>query len=321
MDRTNPLEVARAVAGLNVWDKVRIHNWALVPQMSDEPVIVTVPPPEKRKEVAGRLLLIPGFRIFREFMVLLRVPDAGVAMNPADLRHYEMVAAKNGYVEVVCCEPGYVPRAPQGDEAKYVASLLYECYGLMMRFEENPGLPKKFIDKNAMFARKEITEGNWQDGPLVCPNDSKIVFEENVCIDGKLRDEAVKLPIIPGEIWEVEFAMFPMFQTKDPKPRFLYIFAAVNAATGEKMCWDKMSVDLNETGDNGLLHMWEKLASRVLNAIKRCGRTPAELHVRSQRMMRFLRPLGMFLPFKIVQHSHLPQVEKAFEEVIKTGRI
>ncbi len=321
MDKTNPLDVARAIAGLNVWDKVRAHNWALVPQMSDVPIIATVPPPEKRQDVAGRLLLIPGFKIFRRFMVLLRVPDVGVAMNPMDFRHYEMVAAKNGYVEVVCCEPGYVPRVPQGEEAKYVASLLYECYGLMMRFEENPELPKTFIDRNAMFARKEITEGNWQDGPLACPNDNKVVFEEKVRIDEKLRDAVVKLPLMPAEVWEVDFAMFPMFQTKDPKPRFLYIFAAVNAATGEKVCWDKMSVDQNEPGDDGLLHMWEKLAMRVLNAINRCGHAPGELHVRSQRMMRFMRPLGMHLPFKIVQHSKLPQVEKAFGEVIRTGRI
>ncbi len=321
MDKTNPLEVARAIAGLNVWDKVRAHNWALVPQMSDVPVIATVAPLEKRQDVAGRLLLIPGFKIFHEFMIMIRVPDAGVAMNPTDFRHYELVAAKSGYVEVVSCAPGYVPRVPQGEEAKYVASLLYECYGLMMRFEENPELPKKFIDKNAMFARKEITEGNWRDGPLACPNANRIVFEENVRIDEKLRDGAVKLPLIPGEVWEVDFAMFPMFQTKDAKPRFLYIFAVVNAATGEKICWDKISVNQNEPVDDGLLRIWERLASRVLNAINKNGHAPGALHVRSQRMMRFMRPLGMFLPFKIVQYSKLPQTEKAFGEVIRTGRI
>ena len=64
MDTHNPYEIAAAIAELNVWDKVSAHNWALVPQTSEEPYIVTAGPEKDRDKgpVVGRLLLFPQLR-------------------------------------------------------------------------------------------------------------------------------------------------------------------------------------------------------------------------------------------------------------------
>ena len=92
----------------------------------------------------------------------------------------------------------------------------------------------------------------------------------------------------------------------------------MNADTGEKMVWERMSVDGKE---NGLLRLWEGHAQRLLNAFIAAGRVPGELHVRSGRVMRFLRPLGMQLPFKIVQLSKQPALESVINLAVQTRKV
>ena len=41
MDKTDPYDITRAIAALNPWERASRHNWALVPQTSAEPFIVT----------------------------------------------------------------------------------------------------------------------------------------------------------------------------------------------------------------------------------------------------------------------------------------
>jgi hypothetical protein len=77
-----------------------------------------------------------------------------------------------------------------------------------------------------------------------------------------------------------------------------------------------MSVD--GTSD-GLQHLWEKHSERLLNAILEYGSVPKEIRVRSPRVMRFIRPLGMHIPFKISQYEKLPAIEVYFKEVIAKG--
>ena len=69
MDKTDPYEITRALAALNPWGRAAKHNWALVPQTSAEPFVVTAVDERKNAgPVAGRLLLFPGFATFRDFM-------------------------------------------------------------------------------------------------------------------------------------------------------------------------------------------------------------------------------------------------------------
>ena len=112
--------------------------------------------------------------------------------------------------------------------------------------------------------------------------------------------------------------MVPAYQTREKRSRFLYILAAVDSATGERRVWEKMSVD-GKPG--GLKRMWEAHAQRVLDRILVEGRIPGALHVRSPRMARFLRPLGMQLPFKLVQFAKLPALEATLELAIRSNTI
>ena len=172
--------------------------------------------------------------------------------------------------------------------------------------------------EKAMFARKEVVEGVWMDGPLRMPEETVVEQVEQVNLKKTVCDQAKSLPLYPKEIWELDFVLLPSYRTAGPNPRFLYLLVAVNAESGERMVWERLTVDGKE---GGLLRLWSGHAQRVLDAVVRLGRVPGEIHMRSGRVMRFLRPLGLQLPFKLVQHAKLPSLESVLNLSIQTGKV
>ena len=319
MDKTDPYDITRAIAALNPWERAIKHNWALVPQTSAEPFIVSAVDERKTPgPVAGRLLLFPGFTTFRDFVITRQMKDYGVAMGPMDFRHYEAVGLKNGDVEIFVYEPGYVPVSPSSEDRKLLAPLLHECYGILLRMEENPDLPLAYVEKKAMFARKEVVDGVWIDGPFVLPGEEVVQQTESVALAKETCAKAKALPVFPKEIWEVDFAMIPSYHTPEPRPRFLYLLCAVNAESGERMVWERLSVDGKE---DGLKRMWEGHAQKLLDGIVKWGRVPGQIHVRSGRVMRFIRPLGLQLPFKLVRHEKLPSLDAVLNLAVRTRKV
>jgi len=309
LDRNSPIEVARAIGALDVWGIAAAHNWALVSQLADEPFFATVNA-SREGPVRGRLLLFPGFKAFREYMLSRRIPDFGVATTPMDFPHLEAVALAGGKAEIFSYSPGRVPMPPDDSEKMLLGPLLYATYGLMMRMEEDPGLLTRYSDQEAMFSLKEGLDGRWHDAPLKLPQEPNPVWQENVSLDRKKCEAAGRLPFARDEKWEADFVLAPMFRTNEAHPRFLYILAAVDSETRRRAVWMKMSVG---DGPDALKKMWEGHAQRFLDAILSAGRIPGEIHVRSSRFARFLRPLGMQLPFKLVQHAKLPALTAALD--------
>ena len=84
------------------------------------------------------------------------------------------------------------------------------------------------------------------------------------------------------------------------------------------MVWDRLSVDGKA---DGLKRLWEGHAQRLLNGVVAWGRVPGQIHVRSGRMMRFIRPLGLQLPFKLVQHAKLPALDSVVDLAIQTKKV
>jgi len=319
MNEKDPYELTRAIAALNPWERAARHNWALVPQTSAEPFIVTaVDERDKPGPVAGRLILFPGFATFRDFVITRQVNDYGVEMGPVDFRHYEAVGITTGEPEIFVYEPGFVPQPPTSEERALLAPLLNECYGLLLRMEEQPDLPLAYVEQKAMFARKEVVDGVWVDGPFRLQEEETIQQTEQVSLERSACAKAKTLPVFPKEIWEIDFVMVPAYHTPGPRPRFLYLLVAVNAESGERMVWERLSVD-GKPG--GLKRLWEGHAQRLLDAMVKWGRVPGEIHVRSGRVMRFLRPLGLQLPFKLVRHAKLPALESVVGLAVQTKKV
>ena len=315
MDRTNPDEIAMAIARLDAWERVGGRNWAIVTYGSDRPFIVSVVVGDG-KPVSGRLLVFAGLETFRDYMISRQFPDYGVATGPTDFLHYEMFAAKDGSVELFSYRPGFMPLKPDAAERGALAPILYESYGLFLRMEENPELMTMYAEEGAMFSRTEIAGGKWKDAPLPVPKNETVQCTEKVSVDRKTLDTVATYAVKTDTVWEVDFLFYPQFHTVESRPRLLYLLVAVDAATGERRLWQKLSV-----GDSkdALLHMWEGLAARLLKRVDEFGAVPGEIKIRSRRVARFLRPLGMKLPWKMSIHSKLPALEKVVHAQLEKG--
>ena len=323
MSTTTLEEDAKSIVALNAWSKAAAYNWVLVPQTSEEPIIVHVDA-KSNGPVAGRLMFFPGFAAYRDFALLLQAPDLGLALSPLDVTHWELVGLTDGRYEIHSFRTGFVPHLVDKEEQTFLAPLVHECRGLLMRFEEDTELPAKYAADQAMFGRKEGLDGKWRDGPVPLPKEPPRPREERIALGSRECAVAARLPFNENESWEVDFFGVPACRTEDPQPRIMYLFAAVDAQTGERRVWDRMSVPKNggtPEDAGGLKPMWESLAQRLLAAILRHGRIPGAVNVRSGRMARFLRPLGLQIPFRLVQHGKLPALDAALANAFKTKTV
>ena len=314
MSTKSPQEIAESISKLLLWDGRTEFSWGLVPQSTEFPYIGQIVP-EKEGAIKGRVMLFPGFQVFRDFLMTRQFSDYGVYTSLFDVPHYSVILPRKGKAQCALYEPGFLPKEIGSDsDDPLFRSLLVQTYGLLMRFEGDAKIANSFAKDQSIFSRKEISQNNWVDGPLRVPSAIHVI-EERIAFKKSDSEKAAALPQ-SGETWEVEFAMFPQFRTAEPRPRFLYVFAGVDSSTGEKRFCHKMSVDGKP---DGLRRLWEKHAERLLESILKYGKTPAEIRVRSPRVMRFLRPLGMHLPFKLSQYEKLPAIERYFKERVSLG--
>lgn len=318
MDKNNIDEVAKAIAALKVWKKASKYNWALVSELFDKPLIAAVNP-TPQGPIAGRLLLFNGFLAHRDFLIFRQNPDLSFATSPIDFDHYEVIGLKDGSAEIYDYRPGFIPVHPDAETRALLVPVIYECYGLMLRIDEDPELPALYMKDQALFSRREGLDGKWHDAPLRPPNLDTVTWTERVGLDRVKCAQAVRLNMEPEEVWEADFTQMPLYRTDDRQARMMFLFAAVDAKTGERRVWQKLAVDPS-IPRNGTLDamkpLWESLAAHVLDGVIRRGKVPSAIYVRNQRMMRFLRPLGLQLPFKLVLHREMPQLTAVVNRAI-----
>lgn len=303
--------IARKIIALDAWDRGIACNWAVVAQMEDAPVFVATVVEKRSKDgevLRRRLLLVPGAHAYGELMILTGVPGMGVASTPADISHFELSVGPSGEFGFFVLNPGFVPRVPTDEERRRFAPILYECLGVFMRMEENPDFLFKYREQEAIFSRTEGLDGKWHDAPLKI-GVSKTTYVENIGFAKDAVEKAATLPM-NGD-WELDMLTFPGVHTNDAEPKILYLFAAVDRNTMERRVWRKLVV---ESKVDGLKKIWEGHAQRLLESMLAGGTVPASISVRSERMARFIRPLGMKLPFKLVQHSKLPALDAAVKD-------
>ena len=323
VDKSNIDEVAKAIAALNLWKKAAKYNWALVSELFDKPLIAAVNP-TPNGPIAGRLMLFNGFAAHRDFLIFRQNPDLSFATSPIDFDHYEVIGLKDGSAEIFDYRPGFIPVHPDAETRALLAPVIYECYGLMLRIDEDPELPAAYRGEKALFSRREGLDGKWRDAPLAPPDLNTMTWTERIGLDRTKCAQGARLDMAPEEAWEVDFAQMPLYRTEDRQARMMFLLAAVDVKTGERRVWQKLAVapsaPRNGTLD-ALKPLWESLAAHVLDGVLAYGKVPGALHVRSQRMMRFLRPLGLQLPFKLVLHHELPRLAVAVNQAIQARTV
>lgn len=303
MERT-PEEIGRKMNALGLWAEFGRFTWAVRLNGFAIPYFCTVARGDGRP-VETRFMMLEGWQTLHDFVRTGHDHNYGYYSNPMELPHYELVILRNGETKIFRHDPGYFPRALNERERVLCTRILWEAYGLLLRFESERELPLKFADEKAMFARVEDDAGVWRDEPLPIPQPPPYV--ERISFEKADLARAKDLPFAAEESLDVDFRLLPNVTTKEARPRCCYLLAAVDSKTGEQVVWHKMSVN----ADCGLKTLWEAMAPRLLKHLLSRGRIPGELRLVSGRVFRMLRPLGESLSFKLSLHDSLPQLESA----------
>lgn len=293
-------EIGAKMDALGVWDTIASYNWAIKPKGSVFPYFCQLLKTGDDTPIKNRFLMLEGWQTLHDY-VCMRVDESyGFYTSPMEMPHYELVTLKTGECKVFRHDAGYMPHEATETQKEFVARILWEAYGVMMRIESDRNLPLKFTGEQAIFARVEGSDGMWCDEPLVIPPPRPYV--EKVAFAKDDITKAKDLPIMTGERMELDFRICMGIMTKEPRPRTIYELLAVNSATGEKIIDSRTSMH----PELGLKGMWESVAPQILKALIGYGRIPGEIAVKSQRLFRMLRPLCIELPFKLSIHDSLP---------------
>lgn len=289
---------------LGLWKKLLSHTWAIRPAKTVLPYFCTVMAGDNAL-VAWRFLMLEGWQTLHDFVHTRADRWYGFYSTPMELPHFELVVTRADGVKLFRHDPGYVPRELKETERPLVRKLLWESYGLMMRAEGDERLFLRYADEQAMFARAESAAGGWSDAPLaIAPAPPHV---EKISIAKADAAAAKDLPFAREEAIELDLRILPGVMTREARPRLCYGFIGIDAATGEKIIFDRLSVHPEE----GLKGLWQGLAERLLKHILARGRVPGEVKLVSGRLFRMLRPLTLHLPFKLSLHDSLPRLAAA----------
>lgn len=296
-------EIAARMEALGLWEPMLRWNWAIRPAGSVLPYFCTLLKGDGAL-VRMRLLLLVGWQTFHDFMRGRADPNWGFYSSPMELPHLELVFPVSGMLRFFRHAPGYMPVEASAADRALGERLLWQVLGLMMRLETDPKLPLRFAGEQAIFARIEKPDGNWEDAPLALVEPRPYV--ENVALSKDDLRVAKDLVMAKDDIVDVDFRMLPGLMTKETPPRCCYELLAVEASGGREVVRARVSI----SPDGGLKGLWESVPGQLLKALVRRGRFPGEIRVRSGRLFRLLRGLCTELPFRLSLHENLPTLVK-----------
>lgn len=300
----NPEQIAAKIDALGAWEAVLPYNWAVKLHGCALPYFCTVFK-DGGAPVRYRLLMVEGWQTFHDYVMYLRDRSFGYYCSPFEMPHYELIVG-DGIRQIARHDTGFVPRPPAEGERERVARILWESYGVMMRFESDRALPMKYAGERAMFARIETAPGTCVDGPLTIPPPRPYV--ERFALAKDLVGKAKDIPFAAGAVWEIDLRPVLSMVTREPRPRYAYRLLAVAETSGAIVFERAVSI----ASPTALKQLWESLPQEVLERIVAAHTVPGEIRVCSPRVFRALRALGMEIPFKLSLYEQLNRLEAAY---------
>ena len=300
-------EIGAKMDALGIWEILGPYNWAIKARGTVFPYFCTVLKGDDAP-VKVRFLLLEGWQTLHDYVHVRVDRNFGYCSTPVELPHYELVVLTTGESRLFRYDAGYLPVEASPAQREFVAKLLWEAFGVMLRVESDHNLPMKFSDEQAIFARVEGKDGKWTDEPLVIPPPRPYV--EKVSFRKEMVQKAVDLPLVSKDVLELDFRILPNVMTKEPRPRCVYGLLGVDAATGVKLIDCRVSMH----PEAGLKGLWESMPVQVMRELIRLGKVPGEIRLCSGRVFRLLRPMCMELPFKLVLRDSLPQLDVAYRK-------
>jgi hypothetical protein len=202
--------------------------------------------------------------------------------------------------------PGYHPWLPDERERDLLEAALYQAFGMAMRVEAEGMLLKERFPREILMRRQDA-QGVWKDrwSPV-----KEVVDEEvEVRIESKRLQAIHALPLKPVTV-QLDLLFTPLQILPDgQRPQTAYVLLAVDAQSGFIYAGDLFQAT------EGIAPMWAQIPERLLEIFDRLGGCPQTIEIATDRMANLLRPLGEFLPFKMVRRERLAMLEDAREHL------
>ena len=202
--------------------------------------------------------------------------------------------------------PGFHPWLPDAKERDILEIALYQVFGMAMRVESDGMLLKDRFPREILM-RKQDAQGVWQDTwiPVKEVGDEEV----EVRIESKRLKALRAKPMRPVTV-QLDLVFTPLTIRPDgQRPQTAYVLLAVDAQTGLIIAGDLFQAT------EGIAQMWAQIPERLLEIFDKLGGCPEAIEVNGDRMANLLRPLGEFLPFKMVRRERLAMLEKARENL------
>lgn len=202
--------------------------------------------------------------------------------------------------------PGYHPWRPDATERTVLLTGLYQAFGMAMRVEADGGLLRNRFPHEILL-REQEANGNWRDtwSPVKELGDEAVDVRIETTGIQTLQSLALK-PVT----MQTDLVFTPMRLLPDGKrPQTAYVLLVVEAESGLIIAGEMLQAT------EGVAHMWSQIPSLLLRIFERYGGCPQAIEVRADRMANLIRPLGEFLPFKLVRREKLDMLEHAYEHL------
>ena len=202
--------------------------------------------------------------------------------------------------------PGYHPWLPEERERDLLETVLYQAFGMAMRVESDGLLLKNRFPREILM-RKLNAKGVWQDAwsPVKEVGDEEV----EVRIESKRLQAIRSTPLTPVTM-QLDLVFTPLqILPEGQRPQTAYVLLAVDAQSGLIIAGELLQAT------EGVAHMWAQIPERLLEIFERLGGCPEAIEIATDRMANLLRPLGEFLPFKMVRREQLAMLDNARNNV------
>jgi hypothetical protein len=155
--------------------------------------------------------------------------------------------------------------------------------------------------------RTQDAKGLWQDtwAPVKEIGDEEV----EVRINSKRLQGLRSLPLKMVKL-QVDLVFTPLKVLPDgTRPQTAYVLLAVDAQSGFIVAGEVLQATA------GIAEMWSQIPGRLLQIFEQLGGCPEVIEIHADRMASLLRPLGEYLPFKMVRHEKLAMLESARENL------
>ncbi len=306
------VELIQKIEALDQWNLILTYNWVVRSINSPFPYFCTATMRQKEGARPVRLLhLIEGWEAVHMTMITRKNPEFGYASPDVERPEFRILFA-GARSQVLRQDTGRFPRGLTPSESELVYKILWQTYGLVMRFSEDHNLPIKYSSDSAVFSRVEKSPDVWEDAPETIPPPRP--YKEVVALSKKLLAEANRQPILNETVWEVAFVRRDASAKLWMGQPFPYLFTVVDYAHSAYVCRQELTI----APDLTLKDLWQGQSNLLLQAIIKAHGIPNEVHVDNPRLYRFLQPLCRELPIKLkkIARYETPLMQKVTESEV-----